>query len=68
MCIGIYIFNLKTKAKKAKKIRRQKAKETKGKKKISVENLTGYYNIISKFALCTFNLLDGVVNFTWMFM
>ena len=64
MCIGIYIFNLKTKAKKAKKIRRQKAKETKGEKKISVENLTGY---ISKFALCTFNLLDGVVNFTWMF-
>ena len=67
MCIGIYIFNLKTKKKKAKKIRRQKAKETKGEKKISVENLTGYYNIISKFALCTFNLLDGVVNFTWMF-
>ena len=38
--------------------RRQKAKETKEKKIISVENLTGYNDIVCEFALCTFNLID----------
>ena len=38
--------------------RRQKAKETKEKKRISVENLTGYNDIVCEFALCTFNLID----------
>ena len=31
-----------------------------------VENLTGYDDIVSVFALCTFNLLDRVVNFSWL--
>ena len=51
MCIGIYNFNFK------KKLRRQKAKETKEEKRISVEDLTGYDDIVCEFALCTFNLL-----------
>ena len=48
-------------------IRRQKAKEIIEEKRISVENLTGYNDIICDFALCTFNLLDRVVNFCWLF-
>ena len=42
---------------------RQKAKEAKEEKRISVENLTGFDDIVCEFALCTFNLLHGVVNF-----
>ena len=59
MCIGIYIFNKKTqqkqtrKPKKLHKTRRQKAKETKDEKRMSVENLTGYDDVVCKFALCT---------------
>ena len=49
MCIRIYIFHLK----KTNKTRRQKAKETKKEKRISVENLTGYDHIVCEFALCT---------------
>ena len=59
MCIRIYIFNFKKK---------QKAKETKEEKRISVENLTGFDDIVWEFALCTFNLLHRVVNFFWLFM
>ena len=66
MCIRIYIFNLKNK--KHKKIRGQKSKETKEEKIISVENLTGYGDIVCEFALCTFKLLDRLVNFPWLFM
>ena len=47
MCIRIYIFNLKNK--KHKKIRGQKSKETKEEKIISVENLTGYGDIVCKY-------------------
>ena len=39
--------------------RKQKAKETKEEKITSVENLTGYDDIVCKFI---FNLLDRVVN------
>ena len=54
MCIRIYIFNFeKTKT----KITRQKAKETKEEKSISVGYITGYNDILCKLALCTFNLL-----------
>ena len=42
--------------------RKQKAKETKEEKITSVENLTGYDDIVCKFILCIFNLLDRVVN------
>ena len=43
-CSGIYIFNLKTKTtqKRATKIIREKAKETKKDKRVYVENLTEY--------------------------
>ena len=57
-------FQLKT----IQKTRRQKEKETKEKKRVSVENLTGYDDIVCEFALCTFNLLDRVVNFSWLFI
>ena len=47
-CFRIYISNFKkTKA-------RQKAKETKEEKRISVEKITGYSDIVCEFALCTF--------------
>ena len=46
---------------------RQKTNETKEQKRTSVENLTGYYDIVCEFALFTFNLLDRVVNFSWLF-
>ena len=39
------------------KTERQKAKETKGEKRTSVENLTEFYDIACEFALFTFTLL-----------
>ena len=59
MCIRIYIFNFKEK--NQNKTRRQKEKEAK-----EGENLTGFNDIVCEFALCTFNLLDRVVNFCWL--
>ena len=54
MCIRIYIFCFKKKRKKKEHTHththKQKAKETKEEKKISVENLTGYNDIVYKFA------------------
>ena len=55
MCIRIYIFKYK---KTKPKITRQKAKETKEEKSISVGYITGYNDIVCKLALCTFNLLN----------
>ena len=60
-CIRIYIFNF-IKA----KTRRQKSKETKDKKRVSVENLMGYNDIVYEIVLCTFKLLDRVINFSWL--
>ena len=54
--------------KRNKKTRTQKAKETKEEKRVSMENLTGYDDVICGFALCTFNLLDRVVSFSWLFI
>ena len=53
---NICIFNLK---KKNKQTRRQKkqTKETKEEKRISVENRTGYDDILREFAQSTFNPL-----------
>ena len=65
MRIRIYVFNLKTNEKKIV-TRRQKAKRSKDKKGISVENLTGYDDIVCEFAMCAFNLLDRVLNFSWL--
>ena len=31
-------------------------------------NLTGYDDIVCRFSLCTFNLIDQVVNFSWLFL
>ena len=58
MCIRIYIFIFK---------KTEPTKETKEEKRISVENLTGYDDIVCEFALCTFNIRDRVVNFSWLF-
>ena len=70
MYIKICIFNFKKQQQQqqqqTQKTRRQKAKETKEEKTISVENLTGHDDIVCEFALCTFNLLDRVVNFSWL--
>ena len=57
MYIRIYISDWKTQqTKKTKKV-----KETKEEKRIFVKNLKGYDDIICKFDLCTFYLLDRVV-------
>ena len=55
MCFRIYIFNFK--------IEKKKKRTEKG---IPVENLTGYDDIVCEFAMCTFNLLDRVLNFSWL--
>ena len=31
------------------------------------DNIYGKYDIVCKFALCTFNLLDRVENLSWLF-
>ena len=66
MCIRIHISNKNNK--KIKITRRQKANESKVEKRVSVENLTGYDDIVCEFALCTFNLFYRVVNFSWLFI
>ena len=68
MCIIIYIFNFEKKKKKKNTRRQKKANETKEEKRIAVENLTGYDDIVCEFVLCTFNLLDQIVNFSWLFI
>ena len=45
--------------------RRQKVKETEEEKRVSVENLTVCDTIVWEFALCFFNLLYRVENFSW---
>ena len=57
MCVRIYILNFKNiKTKKTTKKRIQKANETAEEERISVENLTGYDDIVCEFVLCNFNL------------
>ena len=53
-CVSEYIFLISKKKKKRKE------------KGISVENLTGYHDIVCDFAMCAFNLLDRVLNFSWL--
>ena len=55
-CVSKYISLISKK--KPIKTRRQKAKETKKRKRLTVENLTEYDDAVYEFALCTFNLLD----------
>ena len=76
MCVRIYIFDFKTKQKKQTNketktttiIRKQKAKETKEEKRISVKNLTEYDDIVCEYALRTFNLFDRDMDFSWWFI
>ena len=66
---NIFIFTfLKQKTKKPLKTRRQNGEETKEEKRIYVENLTEYDDIVCEFTLRTFDLLDRVVNFSWLFI
>ena len=62
-CVSEYIFLIK---KLPQVTRRPKAKETKEEKRISVANLMVYDDIVCKFALCAFNLLDRDVNCSWL--
>ena len=64
-CIRLYILNFKIKTNITS---RQIAKETKEKKIICAENVTGYDNFVCEFAFCTFNLLNRVMNFSWLFI
>ena len=50
------------------RIKKKKKKQNKKTKKIKRENLTGYNNIVCEFALRTIDLLDRVVNFSWLFI
>ena len=70
-CVSEYMFLISVfnfKKNSAKETRRQKAKETKKEKRISVENRVGYDDIVCEFDLLTFNLLDRDVNFSWLFI
>ena len=49
-----------------KKKKQQIAKETTEQKRISVENLTGYDDIVYEFTMRTFNLRDRVVSLYWL--
>ena len=76
MYMRIYISNFEN----GNKTRRQKRKQNKTKiiiiinkrtteeKILSVENLTGYDDIVCDFALGTFNLLDRIASFSWLFI
>ena len=71
MCIRIYLFNYKkSKQKRKKKTNKKtkKAKECKEKKRMYVKNLTAYDDIVCEFALRTFNLLNHLVIFSWLFI
>ena len=72
MCIKIYskyilIFQKKKKKKKQKK-RRQKAKEPKEEKGISVENQTEHNGSFANLPCVLFNIFDGLLNFSWLFI
>ena len=66
-CVSIRpdIFLIKKTTKNPHKTRIQNAKETKEEKRLCVENLTEYDDIVCGFTLSTCNLLDRVVNFSW---
>ena len=61
MCIRIYTLTKKPPKNPKKQTRRQKEKEAMEGNRISVENLTGYDDIVCKFAPCPFNLIYRVV-------
>ena len=49
--------------KKQKKWKRKNQKKVKKEKRVYMENLTGYDDIVCELALYTFNLLNQIVNF-----
>ena len=59
MCIRTLILIKNNDNKKV--TRREKAKETKQEKRVSLENLTRYDGIVREFTLCNFNLFDRVI-------
>ena len=67
-CVSDYIFLIKKKQEGKKKRKEKEKKKKEPKKKRKYENLTGYDGIVCEFALCTFNLLDRVLNFSWLFI
>ena len=70
-CVSEYIFFIKKKEKikdNNKNNKKTKSKETKEEKIIYVENLTRYDDIVCESALCTFNLFNRVVSFSWLFI
>ena len=70
MCIRIYIFNFKTN----KQTNKQKKQENKKQKKLEKKreylwNIWGDTMIsFANFCLCTFYLLDQMVDFFWLFI
>ena len=58
-----YIFLIFNRKAKTQNKKTKKTKETKEEKRISVENVTGYNDIVCK---CTFNSVNRVVNFSWL--
>ena len=53
---------------KKKKWKRKNQKKVKKEKRVYMENLTGYDDIVCELALYTFNLLDQIVNFLAVYM
>ena len=51
-----------------KKWKRKNQKKAKKEKRVYMENLTGYDDIVCELALYTFNLLDQIVNFLAVYM
>ena len=60
-------------SKKQTKEKKKKPKQKRRKKMlllwtVSVESLTGHYDFACKFTLCASNLLELLVNFSWLFI
>ena len=53
---------------KTKKQDDKKHNKLEKKRKYLWKILSGYDDIVGEFALCTFNLIDQVVNLSWLFM
>ena len=54
--------------KQTKKQDDKKRNKLEKKRKYLWKILSGYDDIVGEFALCTFNLIDQVVNLSWLFM
>ena len=71
-----FLVSKKTHRQAKNKLKKKKEKQKKPKQKrrkkmlllwtVSVESLTGHYDFACKFTLCAFNLLELLVNFSWL--